>query len=187
MFVDNFHSLLFGTIAGRPTGLESTFRSTSNDKVLATAFEFGLSQSGTTGKKCASMNRQCIMSGNSRCGGVVVGTGETPVTKTDYKLQSIISHSDMTIEVASLTPFDDEIGKGLMGIYKLTNNTDADIVVREVGLYSMPDGKYYINTEDTTIYYWYCLEERTVLSEPITVPAGGSSRMIYVVLYDPTE
>ena len=112
--------------------------------------------------------RLCGLGGNtSACGGLAFGTGTTAATLDDYTLESIIS-SGITITSYTYYRTNDVNGTKLTMQYTLTNTTSADITINEVGLFG------YVNSN----YYMY---ERTVLSEPVTIPAGASNQMVYVL------
>lgn len=98
--------------------------------------------------------------------GVWFGSGSTPATKADYKLESPIE-SGLSITNPTRYTFVDSGDKWeYSASYVLTNTTAADINIYEIGvvtLVGIGSSKYH-----------HVLMERTVLTEPITVPAGGA-------------
>jgi hypothetical protein len=113
--------------------------------------------------------------------GIVIGSGDTPVTKADYSLETIISHGTgsgqlsagaMTVEAPS--GIDPECRMRLIRVF--TNSSGDSIVVKEIGLYVLCDAD-----TDTLCPY------RHVLDEPITIPDGQSLTVRLIMTYDSTE
>lgn len=104
-------------------------------------------------------------------GGVIFGTGTTPPTIDDYKLESeIISTISGS---ASVTPTFDDTGMTLTAIYALTNTGSADITIGEIGLIASG-----MSSQD---WYLKMLLERTVLDTPLTIPAGDIGKVTYTI------
>jgi hypothetical protein len=94
---------------------------------------------------------------------VSCGTGTTPPTRTDYKLESEVAEG-----VASLTVSEDIGIITVAGAFTFT----ADMVISEIGL----------KWEGVVSGYSLCgkvLLDRTVLDTPITVPAGTTLTVVY--------
>lgn len=111
--------------------------------------------------------------------GVYFGTGATPATKDDYTLESPIT-SGMTVTNygnTSLVDFiytEDEHGNQTFSVpYVLNNTSGAEINVYEIGVITP------ISSNGATV--WPVLMERTVLPEPVTIPAGESRMITYSV------
>jgi hypothetical protein len=103
--------------------------------------------------------------------GIVVGTSDTPVTRDDYKLGSQIVHGTGTGQlIYSAMSIDAPITYGtgylLRAVRVFTNNSGADITVKEIGVYFL-GGTYY-----------FCMI-RDVLSTPVTIPNGYSWTVRY--------
>lgn len=100
-------------------------------------------------------------------GCIIIGSGTTPPTVDDYKLESQIT-SGITGSIAS--KFSDE---GLLVFTLTLNNTSsADITIGEVGYAAgVPTSSSSSGAA--------ALLERTVLDEPITIPAGGVGQILY--------
>lgn len=102
--------------------------------------------------------------------GVAFGTGTTEPALDDYTLSGNI--------VSTLTPSSETTithtadFSSLTCVYTLSNTGDADVTIAEVGLFSTPI---------TNSGYRICLLERTVLDEPVTIPAGGVGRVTYTI------
>jgi hypothetical protein len=103
--------------------------------------------------------------------GIVVGSSDTPVTRDDYKLGSQIAHGtgtgQLTYGATSIdSPVTYSTGYLIRVIRVFTNNSGADITVKEIGVYFYGLGHY------------YCII-RDVLSTPVTIPNGYSWTVRY--------
>lgn len=113
---------------------------------------------------------------NTNTPGVYFGSGSTPATREDYKLESVIT-SGLTItnpsNVAITTEGD---GKYIaQSVFTVHNNSDADITIGEIG--------YYAKTLNGTSLIYIDLFDRTVLDEPVTIPAGQGKIIIYKIVF----
>ena len=99
----------------------------------------------------------------------VVGSGNTPATLDDYKLESIIS------AVGSVTPSDavDEAGN-YMKLFTVKNIGTEPFTVAECGITAPAYRNQYGEIANVLV-------DRTVLEKPITVPAGGVCIITYKV------
>lgn len=102
-----------------------------------------------------------------------VGTGTTTPTGNDYELATV--NTDISCDVV-----DAGVSANYTKIYTATfsNPTSSDIVVTEVGLYGNV-----IFWNYGTPNYIDCLFDRTVLSTPITIPAGESKTITYEISF----
>lgn len=98
-----------------------------------------------------------------------VGTGTTTPTGNDYELATVNTDISCDAVVAG-------VSANYTKTYTATfsNPTSSDIVVTEVGLYGNVIYWNYGSPE-----YTDCLFDRTVLSTPITIPAGESKTITY--------
>ena len=110
---------------------------------------------------------------------VNVGYGDTAVDKDDYKLDD-----DNIIDTNSLTFVTNAVNNTTpairCAITTYRNNTNADVVVKEVGLV----GKCYNTANELRRNV---LIARKVLATPITVPANGVMSFTYSIDMDYTE
>ena len=106
--------------------------------------------------------------------GLQVGTGDAPVTRDDYKLESKISHGSgsgqllygaVTVESVNGTP----PASRFRIIRTFTNNTTETITVKEIGLVCLHGWQY-----------WTILIARDVLSTPQDVPSGATLTVRYI-------
>jgi hypothetical protein len=93
-----------------------------------------------------------------------VGTGTTPPTRDDYKMENKIAEG-----VASASVTEDA------GIITLTAGFTwaTDMTISEIGL------EWYVNFSSASPYNCRVLCDRTVLNTPITVPAGATLTVVY--------
>ena len=111
--------------------------------------------------------------------GVYFGTGRTPANKADYCLESPIT-SGLSVGNPSSTVKASK-GNGIYTVsatFTLTNTTEEEINIWEIGLFT--GLAYYQITK-----YYTCpvLMERTVLTEPITIPAGETNVVTYTLTF----
>lgn len=110
--------------------------------------------------------------------GVYFGSGSTPASKNDYTLESPIT-SGLSISNPSSLMYKEKNGKhSYSAEFILKNTTDADINIYEIGLYGQVG--YY----GSSYMLYPCLYERTVLDEPITIPAGESKLVTYKITFN---
>ena len=115
---------------------------------------------------------------NVMCG-VFFGSGSTPATKNDYKLESPIT-SGLSIASPNSLSWDNSIeGRYICSAsFTIQNTTDADINIYEIGLFTP--------ILSTSSSYYSVLMERTVLTEPITITAGGTRIVNYKLTFNQT-
>ena len=102
--------------------------------------------------------------------GVVFGDGDTPPTLGDYKLSgNIITALSAVANVAR--SIENGVAKAI-AVYTLTNNSNADVTIREIGA---------ITCYNTSSGY---LVDRTVLDAPVTIPAGGIGQVVYTITFN---
>lgn len=96
---------------------------------------------------------------------LTIGTGDTAVTADDYCLANEITASMSNIEYTTTCGADND---ELKAVYTMTvtNNTGADVTIKEVGIEAGVGNSSYAEQ--------FILIAREVLSSPITIPSGGS-------------
>ncbi|RLC42936.1 MAG: hypothetical protein DRH44_04485 [Candidatus Coatesbacteria bacterium] len=108
--------------------------------------------------------------------GIVLGTGTTPVSISDFKLESIIEHGDTPGKlwyghhiVGEKNRFDDFIVSPMKVEWSakriIENRTTSDITANEVGIYAIKYSN--ANDKDYTVMIL-----RDVLTAPLTIQAG---------------
>lgn len=137
--------------------------------------------------RCNELTSSGTYSVMNKVYGVYFGSGATPATMGDYALDSLIT-SGLTITNPSALAFND-CGNGKYEVaadYVVRNATDAEIVIREVGAFSLlyVDSSYWGGGSDRN--WGLALMERTVLETPVTIPAGEARLIEYKVTFNHT-
>ena len=109
--------------------------------------------------------------------GVSFGTGTTPATASDYVIESILDNTQISVSTPSAVSFSrvdtyDEYSV----TFGITNKTAEAITISEVGLTACP------NTGGSP--YPFTLVDRTVLDNPVTIPAGQSKQITYTIRFN---
>jgi hypothetical protein len=109
--------------------------------------------------------------GNTR--GIRLGTGSTPPTPNDYKLQTLIAHGNSAGQLAHGAQLFTNPWVATPNIYGaihriFTNNTASPITVTEVGTYAWP-------TDDPGPW---TMITRDILAAPATIQPGQAYRFI---------
>lgn len=156
-------------------------RTTNNEQVYS--FSMNNCYTGDLGywltkAQCKTFPVSGISSATNNSCGVFFGSGSTPATKDDYTLEAPITAGLTITNPTKFNCVDEGQGKWVISAsYVLTNTTDADIIIWEVGVVTT---LYASNT------YRPFLMERTVLTEPITIPAGESKLVTYKITFNHT-
>lgn len=115
-------------------------------------------------------------------GGVYFGSGATPPTKDDYCLESPVSSDTIAVSSGAKTQLSQENGQYIfIGDFIVRNKSDSAVNIQELGCFSQPmksRGSTGLHT------YYLCLMERTVLDEPVTIPAGESRLITYKLVFN---
>ena len=107
--------------------------------------------------------------------GVSFGIGTTPATASDYCLESILGTTQISVSVPSTVSYSRvDTYEEYSVTFGVTNKTADAITISEVGL------TIYNNNSP----YPYVLVDRTVLDEPITIPAGQSKQITYTIRFN---
>lgn len=103
--------------------------------------------------------------------GVIIGSGTTPPTVNDYKLENRIVSSNISSS-AVVTSWIPATGVRLVSKITIVNNGSTAVTIGEVGL---------CTNNGASGDAYCCLIERTVLDSPVTIPAGGVGQITYTV------
>lgn len=110
--------------------------------------------------------------------GISVGSGDTAATDEDYNLASTIT-SGLSGTITNTHGMDSDKPYVTYNVV-LSNSTAADIVVKEIGAkINIPCQSSAGATGSSSNKV--CLIDRTVLSTPVTVPAGGNAAILYTL------
>jgi hypothetical protein len=104
--------------------------------------------------------------------GIVIGSGTTPATINDYKLESQITSN---ISVSVVKNSDDNYNRSLT--LTVSNLNNSPLTIGEIGTVC----NAYIGAESGSCA---CLMDRTVLDEPITIPANGVGKVTYTTGFE---
>ena len=115
-------------------------------------------------------------------GGVYFGSGSTPATKNDYTLEAPIESGVLTItSPAEVKAVDGGNGRyTFISDFIVRNDSDTEVNIWEIGLFSLA------TTSANSETHYLSLMERTVLTEPITIPAGESRLVTYKLTFNQT-
>lgn len=117
--------------------------------------------------------------------GVYFGTGSTPATKSDYKLESPITSGLTITNPSALAWTEDGNGKYTASAdFVVRNETESEINIYEIGLFTPFSYNYNYTTINSSMPVDYALMERTVLTEPITIAPGESKLVTYKITFN---
>ena len=168
MLTNNFYKAVAGALCGnaernmnemvRTNGTVTKNLSTSAVPVEMNPFRYMNS--------VYSANTSQLQSTNG--GGIIIGTGTTPPTVNDYKLENQI-----TSGFGSTTSFSNDDSavynaKGIVSCCTITNSSQTDnLVINEIGYIKARAG------------YWNILYDHIVLDTPITIAPGATKTIEY--------
>lgn len=120
-----------------------------------------LDQTITTNISSSPISNYNNSSANGTCD-IIIGSGTTPVTYEDYKIEQQIK-----LTVVGITVGYDELDKSSYFIKSLTNNTEASVTINEIGIITYCNGSLNVSGDAKTI-----LISRDVLAEGFIVGPG---------------
>lgn len=131
------------------------------------------------------ISKAIIPTGNTASSGVAVGSGSTPPTENDNKLEQQITSLNASSTPSVELYYDKTNWKIHARLdYALSNNSGADITISEIGLFR----RFYTTTTRggaaSSSARRTIMIDRTVLSQPITIPNGGAATVRYEFVYD---
>lgn len=172
MLLRNYYIALAAATMGKNSEMAYAPKDTSGDISYYIDYPTSSIQIGQTNSRnyyTPNMNVVKTQYGGTGYGGVIFGTGTTPPSIDDYKLSGeVVSTITCT---AAVTKTADDAGVTYQGLYTITNTGNNDVTIGEVA----------IICAIRSTYGWDMLLERTVLDEPLTIPAGGIGQVTYTV------
>lgn len=165
MLTKNFYSFVLGkglktTISKSLTSTEGTvydhsyYYNNSSDMVFSCMSSFTSSATGS---------------------GVMIGTGTTPATAGDYKLEAQITTGVTFSGTTNVSYNIDDDGYSMFTTGGVKNTGTEPIAVSEVGLVC----RLYYGTSSSNLCN--VLLDRTVLEEPITINPGETKQLTYTI------
>lgn len=116
--------------------------------------------------------------------GVYFGTGNTPATLNDYNLEAPITSGLSITNPRQLVTKQEGNTYIISAPMIVSNTTITDISIYEMGIFTPVMQSYSDRPTDSGKTVHYCLMERTVLDEPITIPAGESKLVTYKITFN---
>lgn len=173
MVTNNFKKILLGGIFGSTTAdaystptfgsIELVDADGNNVTINEASYDSNLNDGWVASSIVNSLNKLA----NQESSGVLtikVGTGTTPPTTNDYEIQN--EATGITCDAAS-TGFTSSLTKTYTATF--SNSTASNVNITELGLF--------ITDYNSKTF----LLDRTVLSTPITIPAGQSKSITYEI------
>ena len=114
--------------------------------------------------------------------GVYFGTDSTPTKQSDYKLGSVITTGLSITNPTSVTRNEDSV-TGVVtysAVYIVKNSSSEEITIAEIGWYTDV-------TDGSSSKAHYVMLDRTVLDEPIVIPAGETKYVVYDLKFSLTS
>ena len=172
--VRNFALMLRGLMAGNIAGVVSNSYWKTKVTVTATdgtTFDYPSLGSYTKAEDAPSAMEASALERTDEYG-IVVGTGSTPVTRDDYKLESLVPDGFADGQmVYGKTTVEDVNGDPPSSVFRIirtfTNEGSTTITIYEIGLIVKAQDKYVLIARD-------------VLDTPQDVPAGATLTVRYI-------
>lgn len=114
----------------------------------------------------------------STSSGIWIGSGTTSPTAEDYTLEARITSGVSGSCSISDDFFDNDGNPILKMVVTLSNNGSADITVSEIGFFQQLNAATSISSSGTAQVF---MIDRTILNEPVTIPAGESVAITYTL------
>ena len=174
MLLLNFYRLVGASVLCSSPGVSVTYyngkkAAITTDKNITTAALLYPAEKGSHFSPCIDR-----IAKKGSTSGVVFGTGDTPVAYEDYCLAGeIIDYSSFNeTHISTVTAITG--GVRVETTFTLTNITESEITIREMGLVAC-------TWQMTLADYNQTLVERTVLNTPVTIAPGSIAQITYAV------
>ena len=126
-------------------------------------------------------NVWCGLTTSYNSNGIVVGSGSTPPSESDYSLESLISSgisAGYSIDTSN-NSLDANGNPQLKIILTITNTGSSNVTIGELGFIQkvrLANDQAGSGSADK-----YILFDRSVLNTPVTIPAGESAAITYIL------
>ena len=175
MFTNNWYKTLASAITKNSAknfinvnGVETGLHSGNSSSNIALGSDNGSSETAYIGR---------LVQTYTGSGGVRMGTGDTPATVDDYKLSgNLITGYSFTAKIETKNSAESD---KITATYTITNTSSSEITIKEVGIVAKM-----AKTTSTPQTQHMGLLERTVLDEPVTIPAGGVGQVVYTITFN---
>ena len=161
MLTKNFYNVI-ESLFGR-SDLKGTDQSGNTISVYPKADHVQVSQGSTLGTWATGMYNP----------GIGLGTGTTEPLPTDYNLSGNRLLSNLGVTINKNKTYNDD-GCKHSSVITVTNNNSSDITITEVAWFGYI---YQSNTSSFSV----AMFDRTLLDEPLTIPAGGTGQITYTI------
>lgn len=166
MFVKNWYTMLKSAVMYKSPTIVKTNGATQSVTTYDNfqSIQIGYDGTSTNGQtQLANVLKNINATTNQANGGVAFGNGTREPSMDDYTLSGSLVTAFTASALMSKT------GNTITVTYTLT--ATADITISEIGLFSL----YYSGN------HYPFLVERTLLDEPVTIPAGGVGQVKYTI------
>ena len=166
MFVNNWYKMLKSAVMYnsptivKPNGATQSVTTYDNFKCINIGYD-GTNANGEV--RLTNVLKDINATKNQSNGGVAFGNGTSGPSVDDYTLSGSLVTAFTSSALMSKT------GNTITVTYTLT--ATEDITISEIGLFSL----YYNGNR------YPFLVERTLLDEPVTIPAGGVGQVVYTI------
>ena len=173
MLLKNWYKAL-ASVVSYTSGATSCVNVLGNKKPFLAYSTNNLAFGQKAGTNYSVSMREILNTYSKYYGGVYLGTGTKEVTIEDYALSGeMITNFIYNASVSSK-----EIDEGIefTGLYTITNTGNESFTIGEIALVG------FNNTGSDSEYK--TMLERTVLDEPVTIPAGGIGQVTYTIRFN---
>ena len=167
MITQNYENFLACLITSEAKGLLPATRTNGDDVYVAGYVYSTFGQSTTTNFVTTSG------------AGIWVGSGNTPATKGDYALENRITSGLSKVGNTTVNVDEDNGNPYIRMDFILENTSGADITIKEVGY--VQTLRYSASKSGAASTSSTFLIDRTVLESPVTIPAGGTGTIRYIL------
>ena len=170
MFLKNYYKALYTTT--KSENATAVNYSGGSAELNASYVQNSIQLMGT-GYTNRNPNMSRLMNTLASSCGAIIGTGTVPPTMDDYCLSgTLITTFTAT---GAVTKGSDDLGEYLTALYTITNTGTEDFTIGEIGLIGAG------HSGSSSAANVKMLLERTVLDEPVTIPAGGVGQVTYTI------
>lgn len=174
MFLDNYYKMLGHGLTNPGVSTVPVKTTSGATKTLKSSDWARLELCDSSQSQYQTVMKKVCTSYFDTYPGVLFGNGDTPVSFNDYCLSgSIVPVTNVSCVPSPATS---ESYAENTYIYTITNTSSAEMVIKEVGLLAA------MVTNESN--YQYGLIERTVLDNPVTIPAGSVGMVKYTLRFN---